>query len=91
MSSTLITGNQVLPGSLGVIDLSATGTRNSTTYLRGDNTWSTLTAADIATTTTLPTISETISANLSATVNRSYTIALGTKLTLGLASRFRVL
>ena len=31
-------------GQLGLTALSATGTRNNTTYLRGDNTWATITA-----------------------------------------------
>lgn len=47
--------------------------------------------ADIATSTLTPTTDETIGANLSAVLVRSYKIASGKKLTLGLGSRFRIL
>jgi hypothetical protein len=35
----------VSDGSIGISSLSATGTASSTTYLRGDNTWATITAS----------------------------------------------
>lgn len=41
MAVTVVRGEQVKDASIGVIDLSATGVASSTTYLRGDNTWST--------------------------------------------------
>lgn len=47
--------------------------------------------ADIASSTLAPTTDETIAAANSAVLVRSYTIASGKKLTLGLAARFRIL
>lgn len=47
--------------------------------------------SDLATTVLRPATDESLQANLSAVAVRSYTIASGKKLTLGLASRFRIL
>lgn len=44
MAVTQLTGIQIGNTSVGIVDLSATGTPSSTTYLRGDNTWSTVVA-----------------------------------------------
>lgn len=44
MAVTQIKGQQVKDASIDIVDLSATGTPSSATYLRGDNTWSTPTA-----------------------------------------------
>ena len=41
MAITQATGTQIKDGSIGVVDLSATGTPSATTFLRGDNTWAT--------------------------------------------------
>lgn len=46
---------------------------------------------DIATTVLQPAVDESLGANLSAVAVRSYKIASGKKLTLGLGSRFRIL
>jgi hypothetical protein len=37
-----ITGSEITDASVGIADLSATGTPSSSTYLRGDNTWATV-------------------------------------------------
>lgn len=41
MAITQATGTQIKDGTVGVVDLSATGTPSSTTFLRGDNSWAT--------------------------------------------------
>lgn len=41
MAITQATGTQIKDGSIGVVDLSATGTPSATTFLRGDNVWAT--------------------------------------------------
>ena len=41
MAITQATGTQIKDGSIGVVDLSATGTPSVTTFLRGDNVWAT--------------------------------------------------
>lgn len=93
MAITQIKGYGISDGTIAVADFSATGTPSSTTYLRGDNTWATVTAApaNISTTVLAPAGSETVGASLSAVVNRSYKIASGQKLTLRLESRMRIL
>lgn len=65
----------------------------TTTYLRADGTFSTVTATapDIALSLIAPAVDETITAGYSAVVNRSYAIASGKKLTIGLGARFRIL
>lgn len=45
MAVTQLTGINIKDASVGIVDLSATGTPSSSTFLRGDNTWSTPTAA----------------------------------------------
>lgn len=52
MALTLIQPGMLSTGSVGISNLSATGTPSSTTYLRGDNTWATVTAADQSLNTT---------------------------------------
>jgi hypothetical protein len=47
--------------------------------------------SDLATTVLAPAGSEALATNLSAVVNRSYTIASGQKLTIGSGARFRIL
>jgi hypothetical protein len=37
-----LTGDDIQDGTIGIADLSATGTKNSTTFLRGDNTFATI-------------------------------------------------
>jgi hypothetical protein len=37
-----LTGDDIQDGTIGIADLSATGTKNNTTYLRGDNTFATI-------------------------------------------------
>lgn len=66
---------------------------DTTKFLKGDGTWATPASSepDIATSALAPSTDESIDANLSALVVRSYTIASGKKLTLGAGSRFRVL
>ncbi len=39
MAVTQLNSNQVKDSTIGIADLSATGTPSSTTFLRGDNTW----------------------------------------------------
>ena len=41
MAITQATGTQIKDGSIGVVDLSATGVPSATTFLRGDNVWAT--------------------------------------------------
>lgn len=41
MAPTNIRGTQIQDGTVGIVDINATGTPSSTTYLRGDGTWST--------------------------------------------------
>jgi hypothetical protein len=41
-----VTTTEILDGTVAVADLSATGTPSSSTYLRGDNTWATVTGTD---------------------------------------------
>lgn len=100
------TGDQILPTDATLVTTDVATNNVSTTkhgfapkitdvtkYLKGDGTWSTPTAAapDISTSMLAPTTDETIAASLSAVSVRSYKIASGKKLTLGLASRFRIL
>lgn len=42
ISSNAIGSAEITDASIGLGDLAATGTKNSTTYLRGDNTWATI-------------------------------------------------
>ena len=51
MAVTQLTGIQVKDTSIGIADLSATGSPSATTYLRGDNTWAALVAINTGTTT----------------------------------------
>ena len=86
-------GKQIQDGTIGLADLSATGTPSSTTYLRGDNTWSTVSATqpDITMDNMSPSTNQTITANYSAIINRNYTINTGLSLTIGTGAIFRIL
>jgi hypothetical protein len=42
-----LTGDDIQDGTIGIADLSATGTKNSTTFLRGDNTFAEVPAGGI--------------------------------------------
>ena len=42
LPDNIITNAEMADDSVGIADLSATGTASSSTYLRGDNTWATL-------------------------------------------------
>ncbi|MBU2652711.1 MAG: hypothetical protein KKA81_17425 [Bacteroidetes bacterium] len=44
IANNAITNAKMADDAVGIAELSATGTPNSTTYLRGDNTWSTVSA-----------------------------------------------
>jgi len=69
------------------------GVADATTFLRGDQTYSTVTATppDIAVSLLAPAVDETIAAGYSAVVVRKYTIASGKKLVIGSGARFRIL
>jgi hypothetical protein len=69
------------------------GVADATTYLRGDQTYSTVTATppDIAISLLAPSVDETITAGYSAVVVRKFTIASGKKLIIGSGARFRIL
>lgn len=47
IGSSAIGSNEITDASIGLGDLSATGTRNNSTFLRGDNTWSSTIAGSI--------------------------------------------
>lgn len=94
MGATQFKGGQILDATVGIADLSATGTPGSTTYLRGDNTWSVPaggSSSDIALSLLAPLTSQVITAGYSAVVAGRYTIAVATRLTVGLAARFKVI
>lgn len=55
MAITQATGTQIKDGSLGVVDLSATGTPSASTFLRGDNTWAIPSGGDLSNYVTLNT------------------------------------
>lgn len=75
------------PASLGT---GSTGAGTKTLFDNG--TWGTAAgSSDIALSILAPAVDETITAGYSAVLVRSYTIASGKKLVLGLASRFRIL
>lgn len=46
IASNAIGSAEITDASVGLAELSATGTKNNTTYLRGDNTWATISGAD---------------------------------------------
>lgn len=69
MAVTQLTNRQVLDGTLVIADFSATGTPSSSTFLRGDNTWTATTLSAVLTIgndaggtqiTTLPQITNTV-------------------------------
>jgi hypothetical protein len=74
--STVLT---IQPGAVDIAMLSATGTPSSSTYLRGDNTWATISGTPVATSLISGTVElfsdtvQAIAANaVSATVSRTY-------------------
>ena len=91
MSISQITSPQIKDGTIGIADLSATGTPSSITYYRGDNTWALITQPDLPLNLNAPSVSETITAGWSSYVNRFYKVASGTKLTIGNGAYFRIL
>lgn len=66
---------------------------NTTTYLRGDGTWATVTATqpDLAQDLLSPAVDESITAGYSVMLGMRYTIASGKRLTIGLSGRMRVI
>ena len=42
LNDSIITSAKIVDGTIALADLSATGTKNSTTFLRGDNTFATV-------------------------------------------------
>ena len=46
LPDNIITNAEMADDSVGIADLSATGTASSSTYLRGDNTWSTISSGE---------------------------------------------
>ncbi len=91
MGASQIKGDQIKDGTIGVADLSATGSPSSLTYYRGDNTWALIVEPDLPLNLNAPSVSETITAGWSSFVNRFYKVASGTKLTIGSGAYFRIL
>ena len=83
---------QIDPGTVGPTELSATGTPSATTYLRGDNTWASVTATqpDILISLLAPAIDETITAGYAAVLSDYYEIADQKFLEIGDTSVFEI-
>lgn len=79
-------------GTVGPTELSATGTPSGTTYLRGDNTWATVTASqpNIPVTFLSPAGDETITAGYSGYADDVYEIASTFFLEVGTEGVFEV-
>jgi hypothetical protein len=93
MAVTQLNGAQIKDASVGVVDINATGTPGSTTYLRGDGQWTTVTAAppDVSTSVLTASVNESVAAGASAVHVRSLTINSGIKYSVGLGARARIL
>lgn len=74
MATQLFGSRQIKLGTIDAADLSASGAAGSTTYLRGDNTWSAVTAAppDISMSLLAPSSNETIPAGYGAYISGYY-------------------
>ena len=92
--ATFIHGSrQILDNSIDVIELSATGSPGSTTYLRGDNTWSTITATqpEWVQTNRIPITNQTITSNYSVIIARQLTLNSGLKISLQTNSLLKII
>lgn len=86
MAVTQLNGEQIKGTSIPVGDINASGTPSSTTYLRGDGTWSTVTgsAADQNPTLLTQASNYTLPAGYGLVVPSKYTVGSGFVLTIGL-------
>lgn len=92
MAITQFTNRQVLDGTIVIADLSATGTPSSSTYLRGDNTWATVTAStpDTLLTKNVLSADTIITAGYSAYIPMFLEMATGFKMEVGLGSYLEI-
>ena len=73
--------SQLTTGAVGISNLSASGTANSSSYLRGDNTWSTISTGPSAG-QVIQVVSTTVSTNLSISIGGTLTDITGLSATI---------
>lgn len=77
MATQFFGDRQIKDGTVALADLSATGTPSSSTYLRGDNTWSTISTPLINQDSKIVSSNFTINANNSAILSDYCQISSG--------------